>query len=139
MLFYNNLHTRLSYVIVGKPFLVFNILFCKGDFSMSQQVTISFSVVPQAKTKDLYAVVDKAIAVVQQSGVRYEVGAMETTMEGDLNELLDIIKRAQQACVDAGAEEVITSIKIHYRPSTGVTIDEKVWKYRDEYEKTEAI
>ena len=53
--------------------------------------------------------------------------------------LLDVVKRAQQACVDAGAEEVITSIKIHYRPSTGVTIDEKVWKYRDEYAKPEAI
>ncbi|MCT6915128.1 MAG: thiamine-binding protein, partial [Bacillus wiedmannii] len=24
-------------------------------------------------------------------------------------------------------------------PSTGVTIDEKVWKYRDEYAKPEAI
>ena len=92
---------------------------------MSQQVTISFSVVPQAKNKDVYSVVDKAIEVVQQSGVRYEVGAMETTLEGELDVLLDIIKRAQQACVDAGAEEVITSIKIHYRPSTGVTIDEK--------------
>lgn len=102
---------------------------------MSEQVTISFSVVPQAKTNHVYTVVDKAIEVVQQSGVRYEVGAMETTMEGELDQLLDIIKRAQQACIDAGAEEVITSIKIHYRPSTGVTIDEKIWKYRDEYEK----
>ena len=96
---------------------------------MSQQVTMSFSVVPQAKTKDVYSVVDKAI----------EVGAMETTLEGELDVLLDVVKRAQQACVDAGAEEVITSIKIHYRPSTGVTIDEKVWKYRDEYAKPEAI
>ncbi|PHG03411.1 MTH1187 family thiamine-binding protein [Bacillus toyonensis] len=106
---------------------------------MSQQVTMSFSVVPQATTKDVYSVVDKAIEVVQQSGVRYEVGAMETTLEGELDVLLDVVKRAQQACVDAGAEEVITSIKIHYRPSTGVTIDEKVWKYRDEYAKPEAI
>ena len=48
---------------------------------MSQQVTMSFSVVPQAKTKDVYSVVDKAIEVVQQSGVRYEVGAMETTLK----------------------------------------------------------
>ncbi len=59
---------------------------------MSQQVTISFSVVPQAKNKDVYSVVDKAIEVVQQSGVRYEVGAMETTLEGELDVLLDIIK-----------------------------------------------
>ncbi|WP_018663117.1 MTH1187 family thiamine-binding protein [Heyndrickxia acidiproducens] len=96
----------------------------------SNQVTVSFSVVPHAKNDHLYSVVDRAIEVVQKSGVRYEVGAMETTMEGDLDELLAIIKEAQEACTKAGATEVITSIKIHYRPSTGVTIDEKIAKYR---------
>lgn len=104
---------------------------------MSKQVTISFSVVPQAKTGNLYELVDKAIEVVEKSGVRYEVGAMETTLEGDLDELLEIIKNAQQACIDAGAVEAITSIKIHYRPSTGVTIDEKIAKYRENYETKE--
>ncbi|MFD3448218.1 MTH1187 family thiamine-binding protein [Microbacteriaceae bacterium 4G12] len=103
------------------------------------QVTISFSVVPQVREGDLYAVVDQAIEVVQKSGVKYEVGAMETTLEGELDELLDIIKRAQHACVEAGAAEVITSIKIHYRPSKDVTIGEKVWKYREEYDKPEEI
>ena len=63
---------------------------------------------------------------------------METTLEGELDVLLDVVK-LRNKLVDAGAEEVITSIKIHYRPSTGVTIDEKVWKYRDEYTKPEAI
>ncbi|GER66773.1 hypothetical protein BpJC7_23550 [Weizmannia acidilactici] len=96
----------------------------------SKQVTVSFSVVPHIKTDDLYGVVDRAIEVVQKSGVRYEVGAMETTMEGDLDELLEIIKKAQDACIEAGAIDVVTSIKIHYRPSTGVTIDEKIAKYR---------
>jgi uncharacterized protein (TIGR00106 family) len=99
---------------------------------MSNQVTVSFSVVPHVQTNDLYAVVDKAIEVVQNSGVRYEVGAMETTMEGELDQLLDIIKAAQHACVQAGASDVITSIKIHYRPNQGVTIDEKIGKYRME-------
>ncbi|MBE6182903.1 MTH1187 family thiamine-binding protein [Heyndrickxia ginsengihumi] len=97
----------------------------------SQQVTVSFSVVPHVTSDDLYGVVDKAIEVVQKSGVRYEVGAMETTMEGDLDELLSIIKQAQDACTEAGAIEVITTVKIHYRPTTGVTIDEKIAKYRE--------
>jgi uncharacterized protein (TIGR00106 family) len=99
---------------------------------MSNQVTVSFSVVPHVQTNDLYAVVDKAIEVVQNSGVRFEVGAMETTMEGDLDQLLDIIKKAQDACIQAGATDVITSIKIHYRPNHGVTMDEKISKYRME-------
>ena len=137
MLFYNNLHTRLSYC-VGKPFLVLKFNFIRGFYHVTTSYNFVFSSTT-SKTKDVYSVVDKAIEVVQQSGVRYEVGAMETTLEGELDVLLDVIKRAQQACVDAGAEEVITSIKIHYRPSTGVTIDEKVWKYRDEYAKPEAI
>lgn len=98
----------------------------------SNQVTVSFSVVPHIKSDDLYGVVDRAIEVVQNAGVRYEVGAMETTMEGDLDELLGIIKKAQDACVQAGAIDVITSIKIHYRPSTGVTMDEKIAKYREQ-------
>ncbi len=45
----------------------------------------------------------------------FQVGAMETTMTGELNQLLDIVKNAQQACYDAGAVEVITNIKIHSR------------------------
>ncbi|AEH52611.1 MTH1187 family thiamine-binding protein [Weizmannia coagulans] len=98
----------------------------------SNQVTVSFSVVPHIKSDDLYGVVDRAIEVVQNAGVRYEVGAMETTMEGDLDELLEIIKKAQDACVQAGAIDVLTSIKIHYRPSTGVTMDEKIAKYREQ-------
>ena len=38
---------------------------------------------------------------------------METTMRGDLDHLLEVVKRAQQRCLDAGAVEVITNIKIH--------------------------
>lgn len=92
-------------------------------------INVSFQVVPLVPEEDCYRVVDKAIEVVQQSGVKYEVGAMETTMEGELDELLEIIKKAQQACVDAGAGRVVTYIKIDYSPK-GVSMDEKVAKYR---------
>jgi len=92
-------------------------------------INVSFQVLPQVSTGDLYAVVDKAIEVVQQSGVPYEVGPMETTMEGELDELLEIVKKAQQACVNAGASRVVTVIKIDNAPE-GVTMAEKVDKYR---------
>jgi len=92
-------------------------------------INVSFQVLPQVPDGDIYAVVDKAIEVVQQSGVPYEVGPMETTMEGELDELLEIVKKAQQACVDAGARRVITVIKIDYA-TEGVTMAEKVGKYR---------
>ncbi|WP_407333647.1 MTH1187 family thiamine-binding protein [Enterovibrio sp. 27052020O] len=76
-------------------------------------VFVAFQVIPRLKEGNNFEVVDKAIEVVKAADVPYQVGAMETTMRGELNHLLEIVKRAQQACYDAGALEVITNIKIH--------------------------
>ncbi|MGG4489806.1 MTH1187 family thiamine-binding protein [Metabacillus idriensis] len=93
-------------------------------------VNLAFQVLPKSSEGNTYEIVDKAIEVVQQSGVKYEVGAMETVMEGELDELIEIVKQAQDACISAGATEVMTHMKIHYRPIEGVTMDEKLKKYR---------
>ncbi|GBF34056.1 hypothetical protein DCCM_3167 [Desulfocucumis palustris] len=93
-------------------------------------INVSFQVLPQVPDGDTYAVVDRAIEVVRNSGVRHEVGPMETTMEGELDQLLEIVKEAQQACIDAGAKRVMTIVKIDYAPG-GVTMEEKVGKYRN--------
>ncbi|MFV3350788.1 thiamine-binding protein [Aeromonas veronii] len=77
------------------------------------QVMLAFQVIPRVKEGNNFEVVDKAIEVVKASGVPFQVSAMETTLKGELNQLLEIVKAAQQACYDAGAVEVITNIKIH--------------------------
>lgn len=93
-------------------------------------INLGFQVLPKVTDDmDTYDVVDRAIEVVQASGVKYEVGALETVLEGEMDHLLDIVKKAQQACIDAGAKEVMTHMRIHYRPE-GVTMDEKIGKYR---------
>jgi uncharacterized protein (TIGR00106 family) len=73
--------------------------------------------------------VDRAIDVVQRSGVKHEVGPHETTMEGELDQLLEIVKAGHRACFDAGAERVITLVKI-VDVVGGTTIADKVAKYR---------
>lgn len=79
-------------------------------------VYLAFQVIPRSKEINNFELVDKAIDVVKNSGVAYQVGAMETTMKGSLNNLLEIVKLAQQTCIDCGAIEVITNIKIHNSP-----------------------
>lgn len=93
------------------------------------KTTIAFQVIPRVEDSRLYAVVDEAIKVAAQSGLRYEVGPMETTLEGEPDEVWEIIKKAMDACLAAGASRVITNIKIDYVPQ-GSTIDEKIAKYR---------
>ncbi|MFT8871731.1 MAG: thiamine-binding protein [Sporolactobacillus sp.] len=90
---------------------------------------VGLQVLPFSKEKDTYDLVDKAIEVIQQSGVKYEVTALETIMEGELDELLAVVKQAVMATVTAGADEVAAEVKIHYRPQ-GTSIEEKVGKYR---------
>ena len=90
---------------------------------------VSLQVLPSVSPEKVYPVVDQVIALIADAGVRYEVGPMETTMEGDLDTLLEIVKKAQHLCVEAGAGSVMSIVKIHYKPK-GVTIDEKVGKYR---------
>lgn len=80
---------------------------------VNNDVFVAFQVIPRLKEGNNFEVVDKAIAVVKAANVPYQVGAMETTMKGELDHLLNIVKDAQQACYDAGALEVITNIKIH--------------------------
>ncbi|MBA5850835.1 thiamine-binding protein [Clostridium sp. cel8] len=91
---------------------------------------VSLQVLPVVKEEDLYEVVDKVIEYIDSCGVKYEVGPMETTMEGELDELLKIVSHAQKICVDNGAKRVASVVKIDYKP-TGITMDEKVHKYRN--------
>ena len=90
-------------------------------------VTVAVQVLPLCE--DAYAVVDRAIAAIARSGVKYEVGPMETSMEGDLDELLVVAKAAHQACFEAGARKVVTIVKIGDAVE-GSTIADKVEKYR---------
>ncbi|MCX7614726.1 MAG: thiamine-binding protein [Clostridiales bacterium] len=89
---------------------------------------VSLQVVPRG-TDDIYATVDKVIEYIIASGVKYVVGPMETTMEGELPQLLEIVEKAQEICVEAGADRIISVVKIDYSPK-GVTMDEKIAKYR---------
>ena len=101
----------------------------KGMVIKMANINLSLQVIPNVADELVYPVVDKVIAMIDQSGLTYEVGPMETTIEGELDELMEIVKKAQDICVKEGATRVISMVKIDYKPE-GVTINEKVGKYR---------
>ncbi len=97
---------------------------------MAEKRTMNVGVQVLPMVDDVYAVVDKAIEAIQASGVRYEVGPLETTLEGDdLDQLIEVAKSAHRACFEAGANSVVTIIKIA-DALEGTTIEGKVGKYR---------
>lgn len=96
---------------------------------MSNNINLAIQVLPKVKDGNMYAVVDKAIEVIQKSGVKYRVCPFETVMEGSYEKLMQIVDEAQKACFEAGAEELLVNIKIQRRPNADVTIEEKTGKY----------
>jgi uncharacterized protein YqgV (UPF0045/DUF77 family) len=97
--------------------------------SLDPHRTVNVAVQVLPLTDDPFPLIEKAIRVIRDSGVRHEVDAMETVMEGPLDQLLAIARAAHLACMEGGAEQAVTIIKIGDR-RLGTTIAAKVDRYR---------
>lgn len=95
--------------------------------------SIAIQVLPDATDNaQLCQRVDAVIAYIQSTGLPYQVGPFETTIEGeDYNQLMDIAKNCQLVAVEAGAQKVSAYIKVVYQPQGDLlSIEDKVGKYR---------
>lgn len=62
----------------------------------------------------------------QQDRVRYQVGPMFTTLEGDIDDIFRLVRAMQEAVFAAGAVRVSTVLKVDDRRDRAVTMEEKV-------------
>lgn len=62
----------------------------------------------------------------QEPGLRVQLNAMFTLLEGDLETIYRAIQRAHEAVVEAGAQRVSTVIKIDDRRDRPATLEGKV-------------
>lgn len=95
--------------------------------------SVAIQVLPAVDSdKEVCRIVDEVIAYIAQTGLRYEVGAFETTIEGDsYDKLMEVVTECQRVALRAGAPKVSAYVKIVYCPDGPIlTIDEKTCKYR---------
>lgn len=93
-------------------------------------INLGIQIIPKSKTLDSYQLVDQAIAVIAASGVKYEVNPFETVMEGPEDQLMSIAKKAQEAVLAAGAEEILVYYRMQIRPGQDVSMDDKTNPHR---------
>jgi len=89
---------------------------------------VSLQIIPMTQDQHVYPIVDAVIRLIHDAGVLYRVGPMETTMEGELDVLLDLVKKSTELAVQMGASRVLAVVKIDYKPE-GVTMKEKMASY----------
>jgi uncharacterized protein (TIGR00106 family) len=95
----------------------------KGEHRM---VVAEFSVTPLV-SGDMRPYVDTAVEEIRKSGLKYEVDALSTTIEGELDVVLEAVKKAHQRVRSQGADRVVTDIKID---DCGCTMEQEVRGYR---------
>ena len=98
---------------------------------MKNIINLGIQIVPKSKGLDSYWLVDQAIEVIQKSGVKHVVTPFETVMEGTQDELMSIARDAQQAVLDAGADEVLVYYRMQIRKDKDVSIEDKTGKYQN--------
>lgn len=91
---------------------------------------VSIQIIPKMPNgEDVIPLVDAAIAVIEEAGVPYQVSPLETTMEGNLTELLAIVQKMNERMIEKGSLSIISQVKIFYKPD-GASMDKLTEKYR---------
>ena len=94
--------------------------------------SIAIQILPKVETDaEVVRIVDDVITYIQSTGLTCQVGAFETTIEGDnYDELMGIAKECLKVAVRSGAPKVSAYIKAVYRPDGEIlTIEQKTGKY----------
>lgn len=91
---------------------------------------VSIQIIPKVpQGENTYDFVDAAIEVIGKADIKYEVHPLETTMEGDMADLMAVIQAMNDKMISMGAANVISQIKVLYQPS-GITAETLTEKYQ---------
>ncbi|AVQ36332.1 thiamine-binding protein [Staphylococcus kloosii] len=93
---------------------------------------MSIQIIPKTpNNEDVIPYVDEAIKIIQDSGLPYRVGPLETTIQGDMNECLILIQKLNDRMVELEVPSTISQVKFYHVPE-GITIETLTGKY-DEF------
>lgn len=94
--------------------------------------SVAIQVLPDVQGEEIIRIVDEVIAHIKSRCDSVFVGPFETTLEGDYDELMDIVKECQRICIQAGAPGVMSYVKISYHPTGEVwSIEKKTKKHHE--------
>ncbi len=94
---------------------------------------IDISVVPVGtQSPSVSRFVAGAVKILQKEpGIKYELTAMNTIIEGELDKLLALAARMHRSAFEAGAVRVVTTLRIDERRDKPLTIEGKVKAVKD--------
>jgi len=93
-------------------------------------INASIQIVPIVQNKHPYEWVDEAIAIIQESGVKHEVGPFATVLEGTYDEVMKVLHDVNEYLYSKGCREWISNVQIQIRSGGDITGYEKTEKFK---------
>jgi uncharacterized protein (TIGR00106 family) len=81
------------------------------------------------------SVVPRAVEVLRRRGLKHQVTAMCTLVEGELEEVLEAVGEMHRAVLEAGAPRVVTTLKVDERRDRPLSLEGKVEAVRRRLEE----
>lgn len=93
-------------------------------------INATIQVVPLCAIEKAFPVIDKAIAIIQQSGVAYSVGAFETTLEGEYETVQQLLRQVEDFCYRQSEFQFLIYSKLHVCGAVPILAETKTAKFR---------
>lgn len=94
----------------------------KGGF---MSTLINFSIFPLDKGESVSMYVARALKIVRDSGLAYKLNSMGTTIEGEWDEVMDVVSRCFEE-IKKNCDRVYMTVNADYRKGKSRRIDSKV-------------
>jgi len=86
---------------------------------------VGFSVIPLGVGEELKELIAEALSIVEKSGLPYKLGAMQTTVEGEPEQVMGLIMECHRRVLEL-APRVLTNITIDDRKGASGRLEGKV-------------
>jgi len=88
-------------------------------------VLLEFSIFPLSKGESVGAYVARSLKIIEASGLDYRLHAMGTIVEGELDQVLDVLKQCMEAMA-ADCDRISCAAKLDYRRGASGRLVSKV-------------
>ncbi len=88
-------------------------------------VLLEFSIFPLDKGESLSPYVARSLDIIDQSGLDYRCHSMGTVLEGEFDEVMDVVRQCFQA-MTTDCDRIECSIKLDYRKDRSGRLESKI-------------
>lgn len=94
------------------------------------QINLGIQIVPIAEPRSCYSIIDECIGLIQSSGIAYQVTAFETILEGQYQDIMNLVDELYTLALSK-SEELVINIRLHAKSGKDVFGTDKTAKFNE--------